>query len=268
MGKIISFSLASRAQSMSELADALRQVRETRPDPLRVGIQTKYVLPRDDARQLELDFEALFVDEGMAQPGAWEIMRDAIQQLRVQTARQLGVVRLALEMNAPLSLGFVVGNVFDTQSRVPLTIAQKEELWDCDGAPSDFEWQVSPQDELLVGTDVTLEISVRYDVTKQVKGYLLTQERVVRRHLYVQARNASLGNYFLNAGDARSLAEEVHRGLVAHRNALNYARLHIFAAIPLGAAVFIGRQLNALGPAQLYDWHNTRHEFLPTLQIG
>ncbi len=251
------------------LQTVLRRIGESKPAEIKIGVQSKKVeLPRDETRQLLLDFNPLFVDEFTAQPKAWLEMRDALLDLRNALAAEIGLPRLYFDPSAHLTLGYLIGNMFDKQTRFPLSVNQQGVRWDADvPAGEPFSLQVEPEIVLLVAREITLEVSLTLDLNMQANQLVMQLPRPTQRRIRVRPRAKPLGA-FLNATEAADIAQQLRELLIAQRAQTNYERAHLLTAIPWGLACWLGRLANAIGPLQLYEWNNHTHVYTPSIEIA
>lgn len=251
------------------LQTVARRIGESNPAEIKIGVQSRQVqLPRDDQRHLLLDFNDLFEDEFTAKPDAWSEMRAALMDLRNALAAEIGLPRLFFYPNAHLTIGYLIGNVFDKQTGFPLSVNQQGARWDADvSASQTFALEVNTEIVLLIARELTLEISLTLDLTKQANQLVMQFPRPTQRRIQVRPQSKPFG-YALDAAEAASIAQQLRNLLIAQRAQTNYERAHVLGALPWGLACWMGRLANAIGPLQLYEWNNQTHVYTPSIEIA
>lgn len=251
------------------LRTVLRRIGESKPAEIKIGVQSKKVeLPRDETRQLLLDYDHLFSDEFTAQPNAWLEMRDALLDLQNALKAEIGLPRLYFDPHAHLTLGYLIGNVFDKQTRFPLAVNQQGVRWEADViAGESIALQVNLENGLFVARELTLELSLAGDVTQEATQYIMRLPRPILRRIQIRLSDKPLG-YIMNVAQASNAAQQIRAALLEQRARTNYERVHLFGAIPWGMACWIGRLANAIGPLQLYERNNHTHVYTPSIEIA
>lgn len=251
------------------LQTVMRRIGESNPDEIKIGVQSRKVnLPRDPQRHLLLDFNDLFEDEYTAKPNAWTEIRAALLDLRNVLAAEIGLPRLFFNPNAHLTIGYLLGNVFDRQTGFPLSVNQQGTRWDADAPSSEaYALDVNSEIVLLVAREITLEVSLTLDLNLQVNQLVMQLPRPIQRRVRVRSRDKPFG-YILNATEAADIAQQLRNLLIAERAQTNYERVHLLSAIPWGLACWIGRLANAIGPLQLYEWNNQTHVYMSSIEIA
>ena len=263
----IRFNQSSPAQP--NIQTIARRIGKSNPAEIKIGVQSRKVnLPRDNQRHLLLDFNDLFVDEYTPKPNAWTVIRATLLELRNALAAEIGLPRVCFSPNAHLTIGYLIGNVFDKQTGFPLSVNQQGARWDADAPTSQaFDLEVNTEIGLLFARELMLEISLTLDLSAQANQLFMQLPRPIRRRVQVRAQDKPLG-YILCAAEAASIAQQLRNLLIAQRSDSNYERVHLLSAIPWGLACWIGRLANAIGPLQLYEWHNNNHFYTPSAEIA
>ena len=247
----------------------LAAARDSAPQEIRIGIQSKSTLPSDDARHLLLQFNSLFENEYTPRDGAWEHIYGVLALLRQTIAETIGRRALLIEPYAHHTIAFMLGNLFDEPSGYSLSIMQRNEIWNAQIAPDEtFAVDVQVMPVFALARDIALELAVTLDVEKQVTQTIPQLKRPIRQRIQMRARDYECGEYWLNAGQAMQFARQIRRVLKQQRSDVNYEQVHIFGTVPFGLACWIGRWSNAVGPLQLYEFNNATHVYTPSFQIA
>lgn len=258
-------ALARRAAQRS-LQTVVAQIAREKPDEIVMGLQSNFELPPNPRRHLFLKFSALFPGEREWVPNAWDEIRAALEDVRAALSKGIGTRRLFVEARIHLSVAYLLGNVFDLQSRFPLSIDQWGKLWESDGAEdaaTTLDIQETPG---LIGVrDVTLEMSFTKPIELQVNAFLVTVPFAVARRMQARVHGFEMGKDKLTPAQAHAVISNLHALLLRVRGELNPARVHIFGAVPIGLAMLLGQRTNAVAHTQIYEWDEKKQNFLPTV---
>lgn len=153
---------------------------------------------------------------------------------------------------APLSVGLAVGAAFSAVKGYRLTIEQRGDSWSS-GTPPSGAGTVAPAGlEWLPegGQGLCVELNGVRTVRRKVQEYTdATGPRFAAR--LTLDLNAPLNNWA--AADAVAIANSIRRQLIAILDAHGFSEIHLFFAVPLGAAVLLGHHLNSVGIVQAYE---------------
>jgi len=248
---------------------ALAPARDDAAQEIRVGIQSKFTLPADSTRHLLLQFNALFENEYTARDGAWAHSYNALALFRQCVAESVGKREICIDAYAHLTLGYMLGNVFDEPSGFPISISQREEIWSTRTWPDEsFALDIQVKPEFALARELALELAVTSEIEKQVTQTIMQLKLPIRQRIQIRARAYEIGDYALNGAQAAQLARQIRRVLKQHYADVNYTRVHVFGALPWGLACWIGRAANAVGPLQLYEFNNAAHLYTPSYEIA
>lgn len=210
---------------------------------------------------------------------------------------------IRLEGKCALSTGFALGRVFNAKDRYQLEVAQyvpdkgRVEYWYSGarppgdqaapqfasrmipGAPAAGESSPVEDDGLIVINALTGKPTAgvladvgRYFGRAEAFGRLLTEETLapgVKGLLVLEATAATRGNRPLEGWEAAALAQTSRQRLTAFKQQISPARLHLFMALPLGLAVFLGHFWNNLHlTVQCYEEDRTEKFYAPTCLLS
>ncbi|WP_412026484.1 SAVED domain-containing protein [Deinococcus yunweiensis] len=153
---------------------------------------------------------------------------------------------------APLSVGLAVGAAFSAVKGYRLTIEQRGALWASDAAPSAAR-VVAPAGLELPGgggQGLCVELSGIRAVRRKVEEYAQASGAHFAARLALRMEG-ELSAW--TAADAVAVAESVRRHLIAAHDEHGFDEVHLFFALPLGAAVLLGHRLNSVGVVQAYE---------------
>lgn len=106
------------------------------------------------------------------------------------------------------------------------------------------------------------------DLVAGVKSYLSPQGRT-QRILLLEAAPAVHDKESLMGAEAAVLARTSQPILRNFANRTNAGPLHLFLATPVGLAVFLGHNWNAIGTTvQCYEWSGQAGQYLPSCAVA
>lgn len=153
---------------------------------------------------------------------------------------------------APLSAGLAVGAAFSAVKGYRLTIEQRGEPWASDAAPSAARMVAPAGLELLDegGQGLCVELSGVRKVRRKVEEY---RQASGARFVARLVLEPEVTPEVWTAADAVGFAESVARHLRDVHDEHGFGEIHLFFALPLGAAVLLGHRLNSVGMVQAYE---------------
>ena len=256
------------------LGDHCRTIGACDAAEIRLGIHSREFTRLKPEPDFNLDWTDLFLEGKEAKPGTWEEMRLALLDVREQIAREIGRnCPLVIEGMFHISAAFLFGSLFNQPSGFRLIVRQPESGWDSASAPAgNIELQThSVGSGDLYATEALLELAITRGVAADVDAFITRQHLSYRQRLEAELKNLQSNSRTLrisSSAEAAAVALQVRSVLEQLRAGTGRAPIHIFAALPLGVAVMIGRWTNALGPLQLYEFPNPELGYQPSLVIG
>jgi SMODS-associated and fused to various effectors sensor domain len=155
--------------------------------------------------------------------------------------------------NAPLSVGLAVGAVFSKVKSYHLTIDQHGDLWTSSQLPSTAQVFTSERGVELLSANrkaLCIEISGVRQVRRKVQEFMEASNPDFGGRLQLQV-DPELRRW--TAADAAAVTKALQRHIVQAVDEHGFKELHIFCALPLGAAILLGHQLNSVGTVQAYE---------------
>jgi len=203
-----------------------------------------------------LQWREFFDRESRRIPTAQEWAKERLPELQEiqRRFRDAGSNRkVFIRGNAPLSVGLAVGAVFSKVKNYHLTVDQHGDLWTSSQPPSTAQ-VFTPEGgvELLSTTRKALciEISSIRQVRRKVQEFMEETNPDFGGRLQLRV-DPELRRW--TAADAAAITEALQRHIVQAVDEHGFKELHIFCALPLGAAILLGHQLNSVGVVQAYE---------------
>ena len=234
----------------------------TRPDPfLSIAIRS-FLGPAADISGAAPENTLLLTDEfrqRYLQEGR-EWQRDIRPKVeRFLRAAVMRRAKLRLILDAHASIAFLAGAVLHLKSGVETRLVQKGRVgtrtWQVDddsaakGARFDIE-----EEQVGVGRDIAVGISVSQPTTAQVRKYLAERMPHVGK-LISCTMPAGPGQQSVAGGEhAAALAEQVSNHVRAMKEDDPDAVIHIFAAAPNSLLFYLGQSHQAIAPSIVYEF--------------
>lgn len=178
--------------------------------------------------------------------------------------RAQGHDRVVVRGYMRLPTWFAVGVAFGDRRGFQVSCVQRGGLWSTETTPSAMPVQVTAQD-LELGDELAVGLSVAQDLSADVLSYVRKEALPVRRFVHV-APAAGAGNTAMaDDAAARAWALEVKRILGDQVRETGAGRLHLFLAVPAGAALMLGHAWNRLPATRIYE--DLAPEYGPTFLI-
>lgn len=210
------------------------------------GFEPGYALAIDWTKHFELRHTSTVV---------WtERLLPALQRVVEAIRREAPRRRVVAEGHVSISSAFALGRAFMEPSGLRIGWKQlpSGEVWTLSEEPeeSGFRAELASQDS--GATDLAVLVSVRGDVEPAVKATAneLPRFRAILRISPADRHPTSQ----LNCGKAVHLSRLVGDQIRAARQEFRgLGKIHMFFSGPVGLAMMIGQQFNAIGPVQIYE---------------
>lgn len=236
------------------IAAVHRQLEKNAPLPIAInahalatpGFTPGYALAIDWTKHFELRHTSTIV---------WtERLLPALQRVVEIIRREAPQRRVVAEGHVTISSAFALGRAFMEPSGLRIGWKQlpSGEMWTLSEEPeeSGFRAELASQDS--GATDLAVLVSVRGDVEPAVKATAneLPRFRAILRICPAAGHPTSQ----LNGGKAVHLARLVGDQMRAARHEYRgLQKIHMFFSGPVGLAMMVGQQFNAIGPVQIYE---------------
>jgi len=209
----------------------------------------------DPPATLDLDWSSFFANGSLPNPEVWQtVLLPALDDVKDGLACALGSCSVRIRAKARLSAGLALGFAFRRPSGFHLEVEQDHAVWTTVDSPCAAE----PLRMVEACGDVrSKEIAVEVGVTQDTAGTV--NDLVKQRGCEFRARLsfepvAGASRESVSDGPAAlAMARQVSAAIAGARKRFGSTRTHLFAAVPFGLAVFLGRELNALGEIQYYE---------------
>ena len=208
----------------------------------------------DDTLLLTDDFRRRYLQEGRE----WQRnIRPKVEGFLRSAVKKCAKLRLILDAHA--SIAFLAGAVLHLKSGVETELIQKGRVgtrtWrvDDDSGAKGNRFEIA-EEQLGVGRDIAIAISVSQPTTSQVRAYLATKLPDVSK-LISCAMPTGPGQRSVAGGEhAAALAEQVSNHVRAVKEDDPDAVIHIFAAAPNTLLFYLGQHHQAMAPCIVYEF--------------
>ena len=175
-----------------------------------------------------------------------------------------------ISFDCHLSIAFLAGSMISPKHRVRIIPAQKEELWESNGADTEVAlWQFKTVGE--VGAELVIGISVTHSVEADMQSYLVSKGLSDLPQILVQPIGGTNPNVVSDGNQAWLLGDQLASQL---REILRNEgrKIHIFFAGPVALGYILGYALRCITPIiQLYehDFEGQRYKerYYPSLRV-
>jgi hypothetical protein len=225
--------------------------------PARVWIHGWAKQAFDRTPTFELDWTGRFNrdDRRIASPDEWtRDLLPALRKVRDELAGMSGGKYVDLRGKLPLTAALAVGSVLSEVAGFKLRVEQptggETYLWRSDAQPSRATLDVKYEDgqsadDLLIGVSVSGGGLPDLKVLREAKGFGAA--------VYAEPASGTGNSAVTSAADAIALARAGKDLLRLMRAKYAARRVHLVLYVPSSLAVFLGQQLNAVGPVVTYE---------------
>lgn len=242
-----------------EVADlVLRSLKFNKKYPLLMSLSSKQKVNKDV--YLAIDFTPFFLN-GLPAQKIWnEYFKRALSNLKNCLIAKK-ITHLRLFSFAHLSLALLFGYIFRETSGFILEIEQRGRKWSTatKRGKNPLKFATFP------GNLNSKNLCVRINLVAKDDNSLLNYIR--KSKLSYRALLEFLPSTFpftVSANDAYAIAKDISIQIKQAHAKFGTNKVHIFAAVPLGLALFIGHCLNACGKIQCYEFNNITRQYSPS----
>ena len=218
---------------------------------------TREMLPDEKDDTLCVDARQLFLTEHGLQQN-WPHFLQGLRDVKKEIASQYGRPRLKIHGSKHLTAAFLVGRVF---SPFQLAIRQGNELWMSDGHCQSSSFQIETLEGAEDSTDLSIEISITKRVSSAAERTISQKFRPCKRIQYVLTENSAT----IDGNCCRDVVQKITSQITNMVGIMDIKTIHIFAAVPQGLMMMLGREFGALPSVQLYEYDGNR--YLPSILV-
>lgn len=253
------------AQQASEII--LKKIDFGNQKHLSIGLVSKQETSGSQKIDLDIDFTPYFLDKLLPEQQLWKTEFIPALLLIKKILLEKGVKLLRLYAFANLSLGFLFGYVFRDRTNFQLEIEQigkgSSEIWATNSSPEELPIDIVKKSGDVASKDLCVKINLTARTDDSVLAYIKKNNLKFRAVLELSAPKHPLT---ITNGQAIAIANRLAEEIKKLHSKYQTNRAHIFAAIPLGLATFIGYKLNACGKIQCYEFDPSR-EYVPSCNL-
>lgn len=171
-----------------------------------------------------------------------------------------------LQLDSHCSIAYLAGYFLDSKSGINIAPIQKsskgKEVWRPNWLHEEQSYPTWTETTIMVdplGTDVALAISVRHDITADVKFYVQKTSIPVKKILFFNVGEGPSAMAVKDGNHAWLLADQIASRIGSRTFEERQGKLHIFFAGPNGLMFFLGQLGRAFGSSTLYEYdYDTR----------
>ena len=200
-------------------------------------------------------------------PEGCEDAHEAIKQLAASLA-ETSIGELHIEAKIHLSAAVLFGSVFSSRTGFRLFIKQENAAWDSYAAADNSRPQVVATQIQPRKGDIVLIVSVsRPETVSSVERALPQLGISVGGRIVVRPELGESRESIPSQECARRFAGSVASALMTARSEWGPRRTHLFISSPVALAVLIGRELNGLGPIDVYEHDKDTDSYEKTFTV-
>ena len=190
-------------------------------------------------------------------------LRFEIQQAK-STFRATGLRRVLVRGYMRLPAWFLIGSELGKTAGFDVATLQGGREWSSEGEICDFPVSLIRNEELGIGGDLAIGVSVSVDLSQDVLSYLASHVPSVGRYICFVSANGPNSRAILNAAEARGWASTLGRHVRDIVRQYRPNTLHVFLATPKGAALLLGHEWDRMLDTQLYEDQGISGGYLPS----
>lgn len=188
-------------------------------------------------------------------PETWSsVLLPELLKIRNEVDKHTNKRFIRFRGRACLSAGLAFGYTFPEVAGYGIEAEQRNQVWRSDykqnrHAALDFEHSLENSDS----SDLRVEFSVTANVSRRVREYIKATGAYFKASLKLRPSSDIGPDSVPDGATALKYVREAKRIIREVRDLYEAERVHLFLSGPLGIAVFLGQQLNALGEVQCYE---------------
>lgn len=173
--------------------------------------------------------------------------------------------KLSLILDAHASIAFLAGAVLHLKSGVETQLVQKgrvgTRIWrvDDDSAAKGDRFEID-EEQLGIGRDIAVGISVSQPTTSQVRAYVASELPRLGKFISCTMPTGA-GHQSVAGGEhAAALSDQISNYVRAAKENDPDAVVHVFGAAPNSLLFYLGQHHQAMAPCIVYEFDFDRHE--------
>ncbi|MHA1456122.1 MAG: SAVED domain-containing protein [Promethearchaeota archaeon] len=226
--------------------------------PLRLGFYSKSEFPRDILYDYSIDFHSMIDFE--LEDIDWNHFMTEIENVRKQILMESQDRLVWIEALTHLTIGFMIGFEFRSTTGFSLQFLQRyndiEEVWEykskSEAYNRELEINVEGGENLSEILIVCLEFTGK-PVDFYVKEYLKENKIVYKQITKIRS------NPPIKSEEVSNIIKMIVESIT---NIAGITEIHLFSAIPLGMAILLGYNFNALPNIQLYEFNLETRKYI------
>ena len=224
---------------------------------LSLQVSTRETLPDEQDDVLRIDASRLFRSDNPGQD--WNRFLKGLIDIKKEIANRCGRPRLLIHGSNHLTAAFAVGRVF---APFQMDIEQGIEIWKTDGQclKSSLKTQIIGHYENSEALSV--EISVNGKKVSAAVDRFLSKGFQPRGRIQCVLKEPRMD---IDSPQCRDIIRQVRHQVESAVGNWNIRSIHMFAAVPQGLMIMLGREFGALPSVQLYEFDGSN--YIPSLLI-
>lgn len=225
--------------------------------PLSLQISTRELLPDEHDDVLRIDASRLFRNDN-PRPD-WDRFLNGLIDIKKEIAIKYGRPHLKIHGSKHLTAAFVVGRVF---SPFQMEIKQGSEIWKTDGKSLASSLKIKTIEQYPNSEELSVEISTNGKKVSAAVDRLLSSRLQPGNRIQCMLNDPLLG---IDGPQCIDIIRQVRGQIEKAVGRRNVRAIHIFAAVPQGLMIMLGREFGPLPSVQLYEFDG--NSYTPSLFV-
>ena len=253
-------NILEAAQKAAEII--LKEIKLSKLDPLPIG----WASQQETSVSVALDLNFIpFFSNGLPAQQVWNVeFSPALRHLKDMLI-QKDIIVLRLHGFAHLSLGFLFGYIFRNRTGFNLEIEQitknVRHIWSTKTTSEENPLLINEFPGDLDSKNLCVKINLR---AKDDTSFCAYAKKTNFSYRALLELTPTLYPQVITNGQAITIDSELADKIQEMHGKYSTNTVHIFAAIPLGLALFMGYNLNACGKIQCYEFDRASRQYFPS----
>ncbi len=159
---------------------------------------------------------------------------------------------------------FLIGAELGKTAGLEVMTFQGEQEWSSEAEAADFPISIIRNEGLGTGDELAIGVSVSVDLSGDVIEYLESHLPVVGRYICFAPAGGPGSRAIRSAAEARGWALKLGRHVQNAVRKYKPRQVHLFLAVPKGAALLLGHEWDRMPDTQLYEDQGVSGGYLPS----
>jgi len=229
-----------------------------RKNPLKIGIFSYHKVPKGESFDYSLNLNYLISDEI-----DWNLIRNDLEKLKKNIDNETDIRYLIIHAKVQLTIGYMIGFIFRRTTGYLISMHQSynDELWDLLDSKKKGKIKVRTKKGVRNSRNLIIMINIGdNDLENPVKNY--TRENNITPGFFLIFERKNL----IKKKEIKSIIDKIFSNIKKIMKK-GYNKIHIFNAMPLSMAVFLGYESNVITPINLYEFNKIEKKYYKSYKL-